>query len=990
MSETNKNDAPQVEQQAQEAQASTAAKKKPGLNLNPQMQLIAAIVAGVIIVGLLITTICIAVTGGKTKTVTEKAEAFAAPQNVSVSTVGKLTWSAVEGASAGYTVRINGSEDKIYGVSAAAGTTVDLTQGIIMRYFASGANTLDIKTNAVTGGKTESAYSTAATYNFNGSNEEEEEQLIRWAKVTGLKIEGDEIVWNAVTGASAYIMYTEEADSVPHNVPATTGTEIRVDLFDPTVKADLKLGTSSVEILVKVAADATHRESVPVGVIHIMAEESETVREAKKSAATAKLTTLLAMKTTMEDEEDLPTIEETIAAIEEFNEAYDTDGANYPDYVKTHVATQYATLQTNYATAKGTIEDLVDETKSSMQTDIDIAYSDSRKPTKEEWEALQDWHTFLTEGLAEYPYAQRYWNATYASMATALSQKIAAVEQFVIDEQQDLQVFAGAGAKITILYRATNVLGEGIQFTASPALTLSVNDTSVVGAQLSPNMRSGQFTGVYVYTSSVTPNGDELKVAYGIGDANTKTVTYTLRDGVYFMGNGDTVNNAFENNSISIGGAPKPDHWYMDIYDAGDIDRSGVLPEVTGFPLIKGLPMEEAYYTESNFRMHIARNPEYADLLDMKNPYTVRFVAYEMSGDGSNVTLSYIKKSTVSADTYTLDLTQKDKLRPILYATGGLLNDSIATDLVNYGLISGVTMAVFNNGTTDFSTQFQTDCPTITLNDGNVADYLELVISAWIDGERVFAEGVPFGASPYNYYTFMYDWAKSYFTENSDATEYNMTYELTLSVRPTQKIGNTGADNPLYANYGESGSVKLKINFDAEDEADRSKTDKTEDLKNHAMNTGAQIAFEYNGGLQQYAIIIVRKGFAGNENHGALFDKGVDRIELNFWLDNEQVYTAYMFKEGEQLKIYKTQDKQEGTALTCEGTLASGLYTFGFNSWVNTNYGIKVDGSSEANFDYATQDWKFATRVVLSDNSYYLFQGGFSEPVSCPATTPEP
>ena len=128
--------------------------------------------------------------------------ALEVPANVNV-TADELTWSAVTGATNGYTVKIN---------------------------------TLQVKANAA-GGKAASAYSTAVTYNYDPSTQFD---------APTLTITGDTVTWNAIKGA---VDYTVKINTDESTVVTTTSLDLT------TVTTRLVTGDNTIAVKVNAVAN---------------------------------------------------------------------------------------------------------------------------------------------------------------------------------------------------------------------------------------------------------------------------------------------------------------------------------------------------------------------------------------------------------------------------------------------------------------------------------------------------------------------------------------------------------------------------------------------------------------------------------------------------------------------------------------------------------------------------------------------------------------
>lgn len=160
-------------------------------------------------------------------------ENFSAPQNLAVEDT-VFSWSAVEGASAGYTVKIN------TGTVTVSSVSLDLDTEGAKVYLVKGNNTLTVKVNA-TEEKNESEYAQAITYEYTPVK-----QPLSAPTAT---VTGDTLFWNAVTGATAG--YTVTIGNATLQVNGVT-----LDLLSAEAKALLARGENTISVKANATDDA--------------------------------------------------------------------------------------------------------------------------------------------------------------------------------------------------------------------------------------------------------------------------------------------------------------------------------------------------------------------------------------------------------------------------------------------------------------------------------------------------------------------------------------------------------------------------------------------------------------------------------------------------------------------------------------------------------------------------------------------------------------
>lgn len=170
------------------------------------------------------------------------SQSFGAPENVGVDG-NTLSWSAVEGATNGYTVRVAEDNDKTVTVSD---TSLSLASGEVVTYFVSGENTLEVKVNA-TDDKEESAYSAPVVYTYTAP-------VVNtpFEKPSNLAINDGVLTWTAVSGAEKYI--------VANGTKSVEVSAASIDLKEYASELGLSAGVEAT-ISVKVKATTAHTES---------------------------------------------------------------------------------------------------------------------------------------------------------------------------------------------------------------------------------------------------------------------------------------------------------------------------------------------------------------------------------------------------------------------------------------------------------------------------------------------------------------------------------------------------------------------------------------------------------------------------------------------------------------------------------------------------------------------------------------------------------
>lgn len=833
---------------------------------------------------------------------------FSAPENVKV-TGTTLSWDEVEGAENGYTVKINA--DETTKVSAAK---LDLTT--VTAKLKEGENTLAVKVNA-TDKAGESGYSDTKTYVYTPVT-----PPITLAVPTGLKAEGGIVSWNKVDKATSYVV------SCGGHTETVTDTKVSTSLFNltegETVTFSVKAKRDEVE-----SEAATCQYTVP-----------NPVQEAKDAIAAVK--------------EALPAGNEgIIAAVDGFDKIY----AGYSEAVKSNaeVSAAYGELASIRGAAKAVIESEVDGLKTSVDELLGTEVKDFDQASYEQLAEKKD------EINALGAYAKTYYT-DYAAKIEALDVKAAEVKTTAINNEDGVEAFVnGANGTVTILYRATNVLGEAITGTA-PALIVTLDEGTDNGVDTS-DAAFTEHGGVFCYTVNFTkkpnvniseenPAGEapeyRLKVTYKIGDNARQEVKYIeFNDDIYFT---------------AIPNEPKPDDYYaikdgkivfsgadneayFDIYETDVISigaDNNADPVITGFPLIKGAVVKNGISVE-DFRRMLALN--YAEIL-LNKTYAVRFVVYNKQVNGG-IVISNIKNSLVSHDTYVLDLTEEDAKLPI---------DKGSVFDLGVWPVSGNFSLIVTGNVPAFIPQFNGVIDGVTIDENNVKNYVQIKITAYdktdtAGAEPLFSKIVPFENQAYDYFSYMKDWAAYYFA-NGGTDNGNVNFYLTLTIQLKDEVN--GQPNPFAKAFKDSASANVTVQNDYTGTYTFSKSDVT--LPNDLL-------FKFTN-----APILFPDGF----KHADIVKNGCATLQLHVSnsADGENSTAFYVVynDKNDTFVILKQADDDLSTGLVF-GKGGSEYYNEFINDWFNAALGVN-------NFNVTGQGWYFCTELVDNpDDGAYLYSG---------------
>lgn len=919
----------------------------------------------------------------------EKKSAFDAPKNVKMEGA-TLTWSAVDGATNGYTVRVNEDDAKTVTVSAA---TLSLAEGQVVEYFTEGANKLAVKVNA-TDEKDESVYSTTVSYTYTTNSEPEdpenpeepeEPEKTAFATPTGLTVSGTVLSWSAVEGAEAYVVsYGEYSVEV---------TAAQIDLAEKAGQLNLPDGVS-VTISVKVKATDAHYESAAAEVTYQVPGVSDAEKAQAIAAAKAELQGYVDELPESESytEEEAETV---LSAVEEAEGKY----ADYPAYVKenSEITALYGTLtaaketarqaiaaaelQRKIAAAKTELEGYAEELPEELTalTDAEAeeilvitaqaqeSYEAYEEAVKEDdgvaalWteisaaktaaqskiegtvnalkenvlaitgsEAVTSEYYETLEGYAEQIKSLGAYANTLCD-AEALAQKVSGelvrVTETVFRFEAEDTVFGFGGEGTQFIVRVYyNVLGDQIEFATAPAISYSVND----GEQKTESLVK-QANGAYVGTIAFNPT-EATTIRYTVGDEAEKTVSYAAFQPNIWLNDApagsDEYRSLFDGEDKVVINQTGAEN-FADIYLATDLDigsSNNAQLSISNVPLATKIPVSNGMTRAELYRV-IATT--YGDVFIGKT-YEVRFVFYYVSEENGVVSHSTVNNASVS-EKITLSLTQEDTKENLYFASAGIdvWNDNSGIIVMGaaYNSIEKIVEQMNDVSATEISTE------------AALAE-IRLYIDVTYRGEtkRFY---LPYTA-----------------TLSGSAVKSNL-YQLFGETAEGEsyvfKFGVAVAENSAFGAYFRD-SAAMTTGITASLTVSRSDA---------SASSEAQFRFTGDGNY----IELVRAGA-----NGKAFDDGASYIALTA-TKGEVTFTVYMLKVGNSLYLC-TETELNDSALQCDTYNNGYTLTATFNDWVKRVLADTV-GSE---FNAADGEWEFRTKVY-TDGSVYPYDGELSEPV---------
>lgn len=699
------------------------------------------------------------------------------PVNVKVEN-GTLSWSAVDGAAQGYTVKIN------EGSLTAEGTSLDLTDDSVKALLVRGKNTLSVKANA-TDDALESAFSATAEYTYVIAAQDEADEFR--AAVDAVDLSADGAAEKLASAKAKYAVLSQEAAALSSEAVASLKTKDAA-YFGSLVDAVATVGEDSDKTAIEGAesavsaakaytviegadvaekqAELTQKENALSALKNKIDGQVASLEEKVNAAVSAKTAeqSVSALQTAVDEAkavvlcdaaksveaEKVSGLQEKITECETALTAWnaeissarekltvtfnseDTDEAaeeniataeralegyaEYPAYVKTAVETEHETVVGAQNSAKEKIGQTVSALRQEI-TDANLTGTISaEKLNRTYYEQLVGYQSEI-ERLGAY--GKTLWDgALTEKVETEISVLLATAVKTEKGESPVLINHQTQTNAVYVIRRYVNVIGEPIEFESLPALLVSDDaETSLAEGSVTLD----EETGSYVFRIAFTrPAETAVTVTYRIGDEEEVSVKIGTASQIIY---GTAVQDGKFTCSEAINTV------YLDVYESSAISygedggEKDVL--VSGAPLATKLEIRSGT-SEDSLRSLLAR----AGIL---GEHDLALIAYQTKNneDGS---VSYTNINEKSVATYSCTLTEEDvKLR--------LNFTSVALEINEGGITfgGGGLSAEFTGNLTAMFTGAVQDSE-VTLE--NLKDYVRYYIDVTYNGktERIYLD----------------------------------------------------------------------------------------------------------------------------------------------------------------------------------------------------------------------------------------------------------
>ena len=940
---------------------------------------------------------CLVACGGSDP-VKPPAGALSVPGNVHVvADTATLEWSAVTGATSGYTVKINSDE-----TTKVNTTSLDLTT--VVTLLVDGDNTLQVKANAA-GDKKESAYSTAVTYEYHAIVTPPEKTPFDKVTIT-LDAEASTVSWAAVTGAT-------NGYTVKVNTKTTDVTTNTVNLLTDTAVNNLLIANADNTISVMVKAAGDHTDSAysdPVTYKYVVSADK---------AAKDFIAAVNAIGTVNIDKADLIDLAKTkYAAIKDDEEALEVEGvsdaiatlkqkdAQYFSLLVAEVSkaevtedsevSAFTAFTAKYDAASAYYDGLLDNTVAAVigaKGGLDAAkdkydllvkeITDGVDELAEAVDALSDETTITLEyyeqltalkeqidGLC--PYAVSLWDAAdTAKVESEITRaETTPVGEPIVSANTSVN---GDSRKLFIAVTFKNFRGEVIAVgSALPQISVEFEKADpnsgsnvTVLQQLTKNTSDNN----YVAIISMYGVGGLTSASYTIGDgaAIDIDVTPTLGSNPYFSTIGSQFKDAFNGEIILLEKAGFLEAYtdgkvYLEMYEEGSIEADS-----EGYVRFVGQPIGERIDVTAwtaakeqkiaEFERYLALN--YSDYFVDKTR-SVHFVIYGEATLDGNTTPS---RTAVQLDTVSnpreFKLTEYDKY---YHFSNGILESGIDSNgdvlsLFTPGRIPGLVTEINDKLGEGTITGELTDAGIV----GNITTYVRVKVETLVDGKVIFTTYAPLTFRGYTLAQLVVDCSEIYYKNQGNTDD--RSYE-NVSVR-------------LSFDWTDEATAEMKNTFQGGATTTVDLTgDQTVLTLDKTAYTVPSTVMNINGGGDAFEFFRNEKDGA-NTVAGYVMNSGnVKYAKLDFYRTNDASktvkFTAYIHNVDGNAKLSLSEVfNSEDTVLGMDIITNSWVYVDQFKEWFTLTAKIQVDG-------YALRwddGWSVSAQYVRSDDSEYLFDG---------------
>lgn len=726
---------------------------------------------------------------------------FDAPANVTVE--GKtLTWDATEGATNGYTVKINDYE------MLTGETSLSLASATVTAHLTYGDNALAVRVNAVYN-KDKSAYSEDVTYTYNLP--ESVRTFLSLVTELGDDVTAEGVEAKIAAVEEAYAAMTEEEQDLEEvKEPKTQFETFKVKYAAYGQAQEFAAQVEAIDITATTADDDISEAESAYNALSSTAKEF--AQEANEALATKKTEREAYLQGVEDATEEFTALKATIAQFK-LNAELSDDGkseaiiaaiAQKTKYAENVLAnTAVAELLEEIETEEGAAETQIKGSLETLKANITTALG-ATDPNETNYDALTDKEDKL-ENLGAY--AQSQFATVFEKSFDTVQEELAVAKTTMWNKPLETNVSEsmatlGDTRKLYLTVQFKNFKGELIKMANPPEVTIEQEKTGAGNATVDQQLTRSE-TGEYVAIIRLYSVANITSASYSIGELvqnEAIDVTPPLGYNPFFTDdNGsDGFKVAFNETGIIFTIQDRfttenpAGKTYLEIYETGTItkDSEGFL-QFKGSPIAGKDGMTRIDVSDwgtndkkiENFNRYLALN--YGDYF-IGESRSVHFVIYgEVEGGGRTA----IDVSTVSS-AQTFELTELDKYYTIpntgksdaVNQDGDDYRFYLTTVAVAGGMIDDVNAILTENGKTfrftdanSLKTQFGIR---ITIKSGN---------------EVVGRVNLPMEENANKFSDITFRWARAYFAESpteESVTFTNLTYTANYYAFETDEAGD--------------------------------------------------------------------------------------------------------------------------------------------------------------------------------------------------------